>query len=483
MLDIFYTIIIYPIVQIIEFVFVFVEKTFKATGISIIGVSVVVSFLCLPLYNVAEKWQQIERDTQKRLKSKIDKIKAVFKGDEQYMILSAYYRQNHYHPVYAMRSTFGLLIQIPFFIAAYSYLSHFEALNGASFLFIRDLGAPDALIPTQGGVNLLPVLMTLINCVSGAIYTRGLGVKDKIQIYGTALVFLALFYNSPSGLVLYWTLNNVFSLAKNSYYKITYKYKFKIMMLMFSAVCVFLSVYIIAVHTGNFNLRLLLTASFLAADCLPWITPLARKSFAFFPVIKYCGMASSVNFFISFSALWVLTGFFLPSQLIASSPLEFSYIDTYTTPLFFIANTAIQSFGLFVFWTSCLFFLFSQNIKAIFTVAAPILLIFAICNVFLFPGNYGIISVDLVYNSSISHSRTDSIYNLAVLLVVFLFITILYFSGRQKFVTIGALLCLFSAAGLSAFNLFSIQAGYVASQEYHRDSAAELTETTPIFNV
>jgi membrane protein insertase Oxa1/YidC/SpoIIIJ len=170
MLNFLYTIIIYPITQIIEFVFVFAQKVFKETGLSVIAISVAISILCLPLYAVAEKWQQIERDTQKRLKPKIDKIKGVFKGDEQYLILSAYYRQNHYHPVYAMRSTFGLLIQIPFFIAAYAYLSQLEALNGASFLFVRDLGAPDALFHIGAFVvNAFPILMTVINIVAGEI--------------------------------------------------------------------------------------------------------------------------------------------------------------------------------------------------------------------------------------------------------------------------------------------------------------------------
>jgi membrane protein insertase Oxa1/YidC/SpoIIIJ len=116
--DIFYTIIIYPITQILEFTFFFSQKLFKETGISIILISVAISVLCLPLYAVAEKWQQIERDTWKKIKTKKDKIKKVFKGDEQYMILSTYYRQNHYHPIYALRSSFGLLIQVPFFIAA-----------------------------------------------------------------------------------------------------------------------------------------------------------------------------------------------------------------------------------------------------------------------------------------------------------------------------------------------------------------------------
>ena len=124
------------------------------------GMSVAVSICILPLYFIAEKYQQKERNFQKLHKLKTDKIKAIFKGDEQYMILSTYYRQNHYHPMYTLWNSLSLLIQIPFFIAAYSYLSHLEILKEASFLFIKNLGKPDALLY---GINILPVFLTLIN--------------------------------------------------------------------------------------------------------------------------------------------------------------------------------------------------------------------------------------------------------------------------------------------------------------------------------
>ena len=129
----FSTVIIYPLTQIIEVSYVFFNRFFKNPGISVIGVSLAVTLLCLPLYIVAERWQQIQRNTEAKLKPRIDKIKQAFKGDEQYMMLNTYYRQNHYHPLMALRSSFGLLIQIPFFIAAYSLLSNMEALKGTSF--------------------------------------------------------------------------------------------------------------------------------------------------------------------------------------------------------------------------------------------------------------------------------------------------------------------------------------------------------------
>jgi membrane protein insertase Oxa1/YidC/SpoIIIJ len=124
---------------------------FRETGLSIMCVSGVISALCLPLYLKAEAWQTKERDLQRRLKSKVERIKAAFKGDERYMMLSVYYRQNHYHPVYAMRTAFGLFLQVPFFIAAYSYLSHSPILDGARFLFISDLSQPDGLFNFYGG--------------------------------------------------------------------------------------------------------------------------------------------------------------------------------------------------------------------------------------------------------------------------------------------------------------------------------------------
>jgi YidC/Oxa1 family membrane protein insertase len=518
MLNNLYTIIIYPIVQIIELVFVFTGKIFKNTGLSVIGVSIAVSLLCLPLYAVAEQWQQLERDIQKKLKPKINKIKAVFRGDEQYMLLSTYYRQNNYHPIYALRSTFGLLIQIPFFIAAYSYLSHLEILNGTSFFFIRNLGAPDALIPLGNGINLLPILMTLINCIAGLVYTRGFPLKEKAQLFGMAAVFLIFLYHSPAGLVLYWTMNNVFSLAKNIYYKITYKNKFKITMLLFSSVCVFLSVYIMTIYKGNFNLRLLLSVLFIVTGLVPWIVPLVRRLLAILPLAKQAekihmnpagnfpsnkkvrGEVSGLfrpsrklyvpavygaffHFIVSVAALWIFTGFFIPSLLISSSPLEFSYIDNYTTPVYFITNTAKQAFGFFIFWGSCLFFLFSRRVKNIFAAAAPMALMFALCNVFLFAGNYGIISVDLVYNSSIGHSWPDIIRNFSVLLVIIFFVLVLYFFHRQKFITIAVLLCLFSVTGLSAYNIFLIQKEYSISREYHNNTVSELTRVAPVFSL
>ncbi|MDR0301230.1 MAG: YidC/Oxa1 family membrane protein insertase [Treponema sp.] len=483
--NILYTIIIYPITQILEFVFVFAQKLFRETGLSIICVSGAVSVLCLPLYMVAEKWQEVERNIQKQLAPKIAKIKAAFSGDERYMILSAYYRQNHYHPIYAMRSTFGLLIQIPFFIAAYSYLSHLDALQGASFFFIRDLGKPDALIPIAGGINFLPVLMTLINCTAGAVYTKGLEIKDKVQLYGMSLVFLLLLYNSPSGLVLYWTLNNVFSLVKNIYLKINISNTIKttIVNVFISLICFLLVLYILFVNQGVLWTRIIAACGFGIIGSLPWLLILIKRIANKIPCRFYSVKEQLAIFLPCVVSLWILTGFFIPSMLVGASSQEFSFIDAYTTPLYFIFNTALQSFGFCLFWMVMLFFLFSEKTKKIFTALCVILVYSALVNAFLFHGNYGIISINLVFSAFVSHNIKETALNLLLLFVLSCILAALFIAGRKKICIFLGTVPALALAIFSTINLISINNEYQELALYYKPEQASVQEIKPIFHL
>jgi YidC/Oxa1 family membrane protein insertase len=479
MLDMLYTVIIYPLEALFEVVFVFAQLTFKETGLSVIFISIAISLLCLPLYNVAEYWQQLERDTQKRMKKKIDKIKAIFKGDEQYLILSAYYRQNHYHPVYAMRSTFGLLIQIPFFIAAYSYLSQNEALKRASFLFISDLSVPDGLF-SFGSVhlNLLPVIMTIINCTASLIYTKGFPVKEKVQLYGMALVFLVLLYNTPSGLVMYWTGNNCFSLIKNLYNKIHSQLKNFVIRFFVSVLCFSMIYYVLVVHRGNPRVRHIFAAMLFFIGLIIWIIPVLKRIIQKISCTDYPVKQLIVLFTLSCTALFIISGLFLPSTLVASSPQEFSYIDN-NTPLFFIIHTLTKSLGFFIFWPLCLFFLFSK--KRTFTIIGSIFCFSALCNVFLFPGNYGILTLDMVFADGVGHSFYEMIVNMAILCILVCFIVVLFVKGFYKIITPITALSSIVILILSIKNILFIQTEYQKTTEFHRDNKTEIA-VEPIFH-
>ncbi|MBQ5518847.1 MAG: membrane protein insertase YidC, partial [Clostridiales bacterium] len=220
-LTVLYTLILSPLELLFEVVFTIANRIIGNPGLSIIFLSLAFNFLVLPLYKRADELQAEERDIQAKMAPRLKRIKSTFKGDERFFMIQEYYRINHYKPIYQLKSSVSLLLQIPFFIAAYRLLSRMQCLQGMQFGFIADLGKEDATFMIGSfPVNILPILMTLINIVSGIIYTKGHPLKSKIQVYGLALVFLVLLYHSPSGLVFYWLLNNVFSLVKNIFYKL-----------------------------------------------------------------------------------------------------------------------------------------------------------------------------------------------------------------------------------------------------------------------
>lgn len=219
MLDFFYTILIAPLEYWMHAVLCWGYDRLHVWGWAIVVMSLVVNFVILPIYIKAESWQEEERAIRKRFEAKEAMIKTVFKGQERFAMISTMQRQAGYTPLLTLRSSIGFFLQIPFFFAAYHFLSNFAPLSGVSFLGLTDLSKPDAMISLGNwSINVMPILMTVLNLFSALVYTHNLSRRDKIQLYGMAAVFLVLLYDAASGLVLYWTCNNIFSLGKNIVY-------------------------------------------------------------------------------------------------------------------------------------------------------------------------------------------------------------------------------------------------------------------------
>ena len=484
--EILYTVILYPLVQIIEIAFMVFDKLFSNTGIAVMGVSFVVTVLCLPLYIVAERWQQLERDTQARLKGGVDRIKAVFKGDEQYMILSTYYRQNHYHPMMALRSSFGLLIQVPFFMAAYSCLSSLPALQGQSFLFIRDMGAPDALFTIGGfGVNVLPIAMTLINIAAGAIYTKGFPFKEKAQIYGMALLFLVILYNSPAGLVLYWTMNNVFSLVKNIFYKL--KHPVWVLYILMCVGIVFAGVFVLFIYDGGASMTKRL-AAVIPMACL-MLTPLFLKAAEWLlshPLASLMDDSKTRRWLFLFSAgaLAVLAGLVLPSSVIASSVQEFSNIGEYGNPRVFLQSSFWQAVGLFIFWPACIFFLFREKIQTLMATCFSTGLVWSLLNAFVFTGNYGSMDVTLKFPDGFRNpSMGYMLVNLIVLGIAAIVMILLLRWKKQKLLSSVCLIATISFIAFGFININTINRDYTSFQEGAGANASDTMEIEPVFHL
>mgnify|MGYP000111975993 FL=1 len=210
-MSILYQIFISPIEAVMQVVLSATYSVSGDYGISIFLLSFLLNLVLLPLFHIAERWQEAERQVQSILKPKLQEFRKAFSGEERHSMVQTLYRQMGYHPIYAMRSSVGLLLQLPFWIAAYQFLSHYQPLQGHSFLLIEDLGKPDSIL---WGINVLPFAMTAANLAAAFVYTKKFSLVDQLQPLLISLCFLILLYNSPAGLLLYWTLNSVFSLLR-----------------------------------------------------------------------------------------------------------------------------------------------------------------------------------------------------------------------------------------------------------------------------
>ena len=340
-----YQLLIGPLELFFEILFAVADRILQDPGLSIVFLSLAMNFLVLPLYRRADAMQEQERQTELRLRPGVTHIKKTFTGDERFMILQTFYRENGYRPTDALRGSVSLLLEVPFFIAAYNFLSGLQLLHGTSFGPIADLGVPDSLL-TVGGVtvHVLPVLMTAINLVSGAIYTKGASMRSKLQLYGMALLFLVLLYDSPSGLVFYWTLNNLFSLGKNIVYK-------------------------------------LLPARKKAPK---QIEPATKKDRQIF-------LAGSVF-------LAVLTGLMIPAAVIHASPEEFLSPVTRLSPLLYILHAALTAAGLFLVWVQIFYALAGDRGKKAMAGGICVMCGAALLDYLFYGRDYGNLSADLVFD-------------------------------------------------------------------------------------
>jgi len=324
--------------------------------------------------------------------------------------------------------------------------------------------------------------MTLINCLAGAIYVKGLPARDKIQLYGMAGIFLILLYNSPSALVLYWTMNNVFSVIKNIYYRIQIKYKRNLLLGLFSAACILLAVFCMIKYGYISKARKLASVCFFAAF-VPWVFVIFKNQIVSLINIKYESAKSLAIFLVSIFMIWVLFGLFIPSQLIASSPQEFSFVDDYTNPLFFLFNAALQVFGFFILWPVCLYFLFPDNIKKYFSVFFLAVSAGMLVNVFLFQGNYGLISINILYDRTPGHSNREILLNLCVLLIPIAATFILYMRKNINIILIPVSLCVFSLLSISVVNIMKINASFNELKTYYVKEQKETKNISPVFSL
>lgn len=190
-----------PLTKLFLWIFGFLHLFLKNYGIVIIVFSILIKLLLLPLTNVQMK--SLKR--MKELEPKMIELREKYKTDvkrlnEETMKL---YKKEKINP---FSGCLWLLPQMPIFFSLFSVLNNAFALRGAPFvLWIKDLSQKDPYF-------ILPILMAVSMFVQQKMTTTD--PKQKMMIYMMPILFLFLFRNMPSGLVLYWLVFNLLSLAQ-----------------------------------------------------------------------------------------------------------------------------------------------------------------------------------------------------------------------------------------------------------------------------
>jgi YidC/Oxa1 family membrane protein insertase len=199
----------------------FVAGITKNYGVAIILFSAAITCAVAPFTVLSLKSMK----KMQELKPQIDRLMAQHKSDPTRANKEVFglYKQ---HRVSPMSGCLPMLLQMPIFIAMFQAISHFIELRGRSFLWIKDLSLPDRLahlpfsIPLIGNeFNLLPIIMAAVMYVQSRmsqVTTAQAQSNPAMKMMSgptMSIVFGFMFYQFPSGLVLYWLTNSVTSLA------------------------------------------------------------------------------------------------------------------------------------------------------------------------------------------------------------------------------------------------------------------------------
>lgn len=218
-----------PIEKALKWALEAIFKLVKNWGVAIIILTLILKILLFPLNKSSSMGSLKMQQIQPRMKQ----IQEKYKDDQQKMSqeLSLLYKEAGYNPA---SGCLPMILQMLILLSLYNVFNNYFEFRGAPFIrgWIDDLSVGDKIwswernIPlisgfTQNTVRILPIIYTLSQLLNGKITQYGgaaAGGKNKGQMafmmYGLPLIFFFLFYNVPSGLLLYWAVSNVLQIGQ-----------------------------------------------------------------------------------------------------------------------------------------------------------------------------------------------------------------------------------------------------------------------------
>ena len=187
-------------------------------GIDIIILTILIALIFHPLRVKSFKSMKKMQELQPLIK----KLKEKYPNDKQKMNqeMMEIYKTKGINP---MGGCLPMIIQIPVFFALYKGLSGAIELRHAPFMFwINDLSAPEDLFSfTVAGytlpIRILPLIMGISQVIQQKMTPTSIDPMQEKMMLFMPIFFTFLFWGFPSGLVLYWLVNNIISIGQQYY--------------------------------------------------------------------------------------------------------------------------------------------------------------------------------------------------------------------------------------------------------------------------
>jgi YidC/Oxa1 family membrane protein insertase len=108
-----------------------------------------------------------------------------------------------------------MLVQIPVFFGLYNTFRSAIELRQASFLWVADLSLPDTLAFSPDGLPIRPLALVMSGTmlIQQRLTPSGDANQQRMMMF-MSLFFLWIFYGMPAGLTLYWTTNQILTIAQ-----------------------------------------------------------------------------------------------------------------------------------------------------------------------------------------------------------------------------------------------------------------------------
>ena len=125
------------------------------------------------------------------------------------------YKKHNANP---MGGCLPIVIQIPIFIALYTAFSDTIELWRTPFLWINDLSEPDTIGTFNLGVpvdlNVLPLVFVVTQILQTKMTSVSSDPNQKAMMYVMPVIMLYFFWSMPSGVTLYWIIQNIISILQ-----------------------------------------------------------------------------------------------------------------------------------------------------------------------------------------------------------------------------------------------------------------------------